>query len=169
MAAGEVPAVTFVEVELGREELRLAGQRGRYRHEEWLPVETQAAKNEGFGREMAGKYFGDAACSGGEGLYVNPTRLKQVRREFAEKFEAGRAEAHARLRKAILDQVAREAAFQPEDATLLTRGPAAVSRVTGFVRQRVRTSGGDWLEIEPKGKGTVVWGKGKKGGGAEAS
>jgi U32 family peptidase len=156
MAAGNLPAPRFEEVELTANSLRLAATVGRYRHEATLPVATEPARNEGFGTDAAGKLFGDADCRGGEGLYVNPKQLKQARRDFQVKCLAGREEERNRLTRMILRQLMSDGGFQPEDKVLLTRGPAAVSRVTGFGKQRIRTSGGDWLELEERGKGTVV-------------
>jgi U32 family peptidase len=156
MAAGNPPSPSFAEVELTADTLRLAATVGRYRHEATLPIATELARNEGFGPTAAGKLFGDADCQGGEGLYVNPKELKQARRDFQERCLAGREEEHGRLVRAILRQLTSDGGFQPEDKVLLTRGPVAVSRVTGFGKQRIRTSGGDWLELEERGKGTVV-------------
>jgi collagenase-like PrtC family protease len=153
----EQPSPRFESVQVGPDRIAAVLVRGRHRHRDESALASQTARNEGLSPALATRYFGDANYTIEPGLYVNPTLIKEIRRNFLERFEAGRS--------ASVDREAREIAmaleaqihrFQPPDETLLSRGTAALSHVTGIQPGEVRTSGGEAFEIRAHDRATVL-------------
>jgi hypothetical protein len=152
----QVTRIAAARLQEGRLSLTLA--RGRFHMEHDAAVVTRPATGEGFGPGTAGRILGDSVTPA-PGLYVNPRDLKQVRREALARFEsacqAALRELTARIEATLAADPRPDAA---PDAELLTRGPAAVSRVTGLPAGVIRTSSGKGFEVKQTANGCVlIW------------
>ncbi len=149
--------VEYLEAGIARDALSLSARRGRLTWNARYPLETQPARGRGFAAEDARKFFPGAQCAIEPDLYVNPSLLRGARRRFmselGEAFEAERVALARRLAERIGADPAR---FDEPDEVLLSKGPAAFSRVTGFGAGAVHTSGGDTFTLEPSDKGTTL-------------
>jgi len=154
---GELPAPSVTRVVMAQDRIFLTGAIGRFRTSAELPVATEPARNQGMTPGMMQRYFPEAEADVAPDLYANPTELKAVRRAFAAQGrESYRAELERLARRLLDDVLQSEPVFAQDDASLLARGPACVSRVTGLPPGEVRTSGGDRFVVEPTRRGTVV-------------
>ncbi|MFH1532841.1 MAG: peptidase U32 family protein [Pseudomonadota bacterium] len=149
------PEVVSLVLEPGSLALILAS--GRFRHSLRSAVETAPARGEDFGPVQAARLFPVAVVEAAPGLYVPPAQLKARRREARAGFEEAMQAAEVVLVERLTAAAAVVAArWFEDDATLLARGPAAVSRVTGLPTGRVTTTGGDRFRLRPAPRGTVV-------------
>ncbi|MBM4394261.1 MAG: U32 family peptidase [Deltaproteobacteria bacterium] len=156
-ARGESPRPRFERIELHPGRLVATLRLGRFTHEVATGVPAEPSRNEGFSPAMAARLFGDAEARIEPGLFVNPTDLKRVRRDFLAAFDAAYEAAISEAASQVADRLrADEASFLGSDDDLLSRGPAAVSRVTGFPHSEVRTAAGHRFEVASSAGGTRV-------------
>ncbi len=149
------PEVVSLALEPGALALTLAS--GRFHQTRRQGVETAPARGEGFGPDQARRLFPVAAVTTAPGLYVSPAQLKARRREARVAFEEGLQAAALALAARLAEAAGTMAPrWLADDATLLARGPAAVSRVTGLPAGPVATTGGDRFRLRPAPRGTVV-------------
>lgn len=157
VVAGESPAPRFEAVTVQPDRIRATLARGRLRFEGSAAIASEPSRGEGLSPERLRKHFGAATYDLAPGLFVNPTDLKRARREMTAAFEAAvTAHVEARGREAA-DALALDPQPPPtSDADLLSRGPAALSRVTGMQAGVVVSQNGTRFEIAPTATGTVV-------------
>jgi hypothetical protein len=154
---GEPPRPRFERIELRPGRLSAVLRLGRFSHEVGTDLPTAPSRNEGFSPAMAARLFGDAEARIEPGLFVNGSDLKRVRRDFLAAFDAAYEAAISDAASKVADRLrAEEHSFLPSDDDLLSRGPAAVSRVTGLPRREVRTAAGHRFEVASSAGGTRV-------------
>jgi len=154
---GHPPAPRFEGVEIRADRIRATLSRGRVRRVLELPIASQPARGEGLSPERLQKHFGDAAYDLDRGLFVNPSDLKQVRREMAASFEAEMAASVAAKAREAVDALVADPQPAPRtDAELLAKGPAAISRVTGMGGRIIVAPNGTRFELVPTASGTTV-------------
>ena len=151
------PAPEVVSVTLAPGILGLTLETGRFRTTFHGPVDTAPARGDGFGMAQAARLFPVAEVDVAPGLFVAPSQLKARRREAREGVEPALQAAAAGLIEGLTVAAAVAASrWFPDDAALLARGPAAVSRVTGLPTGRITTTGGDRFRLRPAPRGTLV-------------
>jgi putative protease len=156
LAEAELP-VTVTRVTLCPGTLALDGRCGRFTFRASYDLETQPARNEGFGPEQGSRLFPDAEFDCAPGLFVPPSALKKLRRQFRDEARSAYIMAQSDQLVALDEAMAKlDVQFLAPDAELLARGPAAVARVTGLTAGHVATTGGDHFVVESNPEGTVV-------------
>ncbi|MBM4372984.1 MAG: U32 family peptidase [Deltaproteobacteria bacterium] len=157
LARAGVPAPRTRTLALEPGRLVLGLESGRFRWIARAEVSSSPSRGEGFGPAQAARLFPGASVDAAAGLYVPPAQLKTARREAREGFERALAgEAAALVARLTAAASREEPRWMEDDATLLARGPAAVSRVTGLPEGPIRTRGGDRFVLRPAPRGTVV-------------
>lgn len=163
LVAGEGTGTTqlvYDSVFLDERWLTLAGRVGRVKYQQRFEVETLPARGSGFDADKAlGLFPGAQQLELKPGLFVNPSVLKRVRREFVAAMES-HIEAEVRLLAGVLEAEWQTLGWrEPElDRVLVRRGPAAISWVRGVPEGRVKSEGGTVFRVEGGEKVTqVVW------------
>ncbi len=157
---GVSSVVEYRQVVLEAGRMTLLGRLGRAEFEKSFEIETAPAKGRGFDAEMAAGYFpGLAGTSLASGLYVNPTQIKRVRREFVAALEEHLEGETRRLASEMEGMWASLGWKEPEvDRVLVRRGPAAISWVTGVPSGAFKTDGGTTFRVESGERHTkIVW------------